>query len=67
MTIEKHEKIQFVDYFGLFGGFLGLWTGASLMSFMHVFVFVAQFVFPCLDPAVKQVAVSPQNEQDRLD
>ena len=38
------------DFFANTGGFLGLWTGASVMSFIHVVISVVQFCCPRLDP-----------------
>ena len=49
-NVKYDYKMQFVDFFGVIGGFLGLWTGASIMSFIHLAVFFCQFVFPSLDP-----------------
>lgn len=64
MTIEKRNKMEFVDYFGAVGGFLGLWMGASMVSFIQFGVFLFQFCFPSMDPSVEEPNVEEPEEQN---
>lgn len=66
MTIEKYKKMTMEDYLSNIGGILGLWTGASTLSFIQLAVFLFQFFFPALDPAWKKKQAEMADKQVRI-